>query len=122
MKRKYEIGKAFTEKEVAESFKKTKASRKKAGKSYEIIKASPKPWHEFNAINVDGKRLEFGKQTNALRTRDKALAMDIKQALGGRPGEADVVVAEVDDVPRPGGEDSKSFFAVPELPWHKEGE
>ena len=119
MKREYTVGKAPTEKEIAESFKKTKETRKKAGKSYEVIKASPKPWQEFNAVNVDGKRMEFGKNTNAFRVRDKAMAHDIKQALGGGPGEADVVVVEVDDVPERDGSRPKSF-AVPELPWHKE--
>ena len=119
MKRKYKIGKAPSEKEVAESFKKTKEKRKKAGKSYEILKASQKPWSQFNAINVDGKRLEFGKETNALRVRDKALAMDIKQALGGRPGEADVVVVEVDDVPERDGSRPASFL-ISKVPWHKE--
>ena len=116
MKRKYTIGKAPTEKEVEESFKKAKQTRKKAGKSYEVIKASQKPWSEYNAIDVDGKLLKFGRETNALRVRDKALAMDIKQALGGRPGEADVVVVEVDDVPERDGSRPMSFL-VPKLPW-----
>ena len=119
MKRKYTIGKAPTEKEVEESFKKTKQARKKAGKSYEVIKASQKPWSQFNAIDVDGKLLKFGRDTNALRVRDKALAMDIKQTLGGRPGEADVVVVEVDDVPERDGSRPTSHF-ISRVPWHKE--
>jgi hypothetical protein len=109
------IGKSLTEKEVAESFKKSKEKRVKGGKSYEIYKASQKPWHEYNAIDVDGRRLEFGKQTNALRVRDKKLAMDIRATLGGKPGEADVVVVEVDDVPARNESGRKSFI-IP-APW-----
>ena len=114
MRQGLRIGKAPTEKEVAESFKEHKKKRVKGEKSYEIYKASQRPWSQFNAINVDGKRLEFGRQTNALRVTDKALARDIKQALGGRPGEADVVVVEVDDVPTKGSP-RKSFII--NAPW-----
>jgi len=97
--RKPKILPAPTESEVAQSFKEHKKKRVKGEKSYEIYRASQKPWSQFNAINVDGKRLEFGRQTNAMRVTDRKLAMDIKQTLGGRPGEAEVVVVEVDDVP-----------------------
>lgn len=99
MKQKPKILPAPTESEVAQSFKEHKQKRVKGEKSYEIYKASRKPWSQFNAIEVDGKRLELGRQTNAMRVTDKALARDIQQTLGGRPGEADVVVVEVDDVP-----------------------
>ena len=104
MRQKPKILPAPTEGEVAQSFKEHKKKRVKGEKSYEIYKASQKPWSQFNAIEVDGKRLELGRQTNALRVTDKALAMDIKHALGGKPGEADVVVVEVDDVPTKGEE------------------
>jgi len=45
--------------------------------------------------------------------------MDIKQTLGGRPGEADVVVVEVDDVPERDGSRPTSHF-ISRVPWHKE--
>lgn len=93
---------------------KRKSKKSKRSKSYEIIKASRRPWSEFSGIGVDKKYLKFGRRTNALRIRDGKLAKDIKQALGD-----EVVVIEVDDVAKPGEKDSKSFFSVPNLPWKK---
>lgn len=113
------IAPAMTEKDVEQAFKETAKQRVKAEKSYEIYKASRRPWSQFNAIDVDGRRLEFGKQTNALRVRDKKLAMDIKQTLGGKPGEADVVVVEVDDVPGQSESGHRYFFGFKGAPWAK---
>ena len=109
---------APTEAEVEQSFKEHKKKRVKGEKSWEIMKASQKPWSEFNAIEVDGKRLDFGRQTNALRVTDKALARDIQQTLGGRPGEADVVVVEVDDVPTNTERTPRKSFII-NAPWKK---
>jgi len=104
----------LTEREVEQSFKKHKAKRKRGKKTWEVIKASQKPWSEYNAIDVDGKRLDFGR-SGMMRLTDGVLAKDIKQALGGRPGEADVVVVEVDDYVSENESSSKSFII--NAPW-----
>ncbi len=115
--KKHKIGKALTTDEVQQAFKRTASQRVKGGKSWEILKASPKHNSEFNRIIVDGREMRFGSN-GALRIRDEAMARDIKQQLGGRPGEADVCVVEVDDVPAPGREPSKSFII--NAPWREE--
>lgn len=86
----------MNEGEIERSFKEQKKRKKKGKKTWEVYKASQKPWGEFNTINVDGEKLRFGR-SGAMRLTDGKKAHDIKQALGGRPGEADVVVVEVDD-------------------------
>jgi hypothetical protein len=43
----------LTEKEVNQSFKEHKEKRKRGKKTWEVIKASQKPWSEYNAIDVD---------------------------------------------------------------------
>lgn len=88
---------------------------KKATKSYEVIKISKKPYSQFGSVEVDGKKYDFGRRTNAMRIRDKKVAMDIKQALPD-----DVIVYEVDDVPTTGDRGHNYFHVVPRLPWHKE--
>ena len=91
--------------------------KKRHGKSYEVIKTSQAPRGEFDRVEVDGKEYKFGR-SGAMRLTDKAVAMDIKQALPN-----DVLVYEVDDVPTSREEkDHKGFHAVPKLPWHKDEE
>ena len=92
--------------------------KKRHGQTYEVIKTSTAPSREFDRVMVDGKEYKFGKRTNAMRLTDKAVAMDIKQALPN-----DVLVYPVDDVPKSREErDHKWFHAVPKLPWHKDKE
>ena len=99
--------------EIKESMK----DHKKATKSYEVIKISKKPYSQFGSVEVDGKKYDLGRRTNAMRIRDKKLAMAMKQALPD-----DILVYEVDDVATKDQKGHNYFHVVPPLPWHEKDE
>lgn len=84
------------------------------GQAYEIIKADS----NLSALEVDGKTLRFPRVNKSLmRTRDRGLAMSIRDQYGkGRNPQ--VTVTKV-AYPDPADRGHKYSFVVPTLPWHR---
>lgn len=78
---------------------------------FEIIKSTTSP-RDLAGIKMGNTEKYFGNM-NVFRTKDEALAKDIKQKFG-QEGTSEVLVARVPD------RTTGKSFAFPRIPWHKE--
>jgi hypothetical protein len=82
-------------------------------KGFEVYKASKRAW-DWDSIHMDGRTMDFGKQTKAFYTEDPGLAREIESKIG-KHGTGDVVVCEVDN---PGTRSARRSFII-NAPWKR---
>ena len=80
---------------------------------YMVLRATPR---KIAGLEIAGKPMSFGGQTNAFVVSDPGIAREIEAQHGPKAG-GDVVIIK-HDAPREAGHNYS--FSVPALPWHKE--